>query len=290
MAWQELSITAGPEQVELFSDILNGSGALSVTYQDAGDQPVYEPEPGKTDVWQCTTVTGLFEEGLDLTSLQVRLKNEFNVESELTRLEEQIWERTWLDHFQPMNFGERLSICPTGQSVEEPDRVILTLDPGLAFGTGTHPTTALCLEWLDSQMLNDKTVIDYGCGSGILAIAALLLGAKQAICVDIDPQALTATMENATKNGVADRISCYLPEQFKTQQADFVLANILATPLISLSKEINELVAPAGKIVLSGILKEQTEEVSEVYRPLFQLEKPVFREEWARISGKRLDC
>ncbi|MCX7088732.1 MAG: 50S ribosomal protein L11 methyltransferase, partial [Methylococcales bacterium] len=187
--------------------------------------------------------------------------------------------------FKPMLFSKKLWICPTGMEKEEPNTICMTLDPGLAFGTGTHPTTALCLEWLASHDIHDKTVIDFGCGSGILAVAALLLGAKVAYAIDIDPQALTATLANAEKNNVQDKIHCYLPEAFTGDAADIVLANILATPLIELSQTITALVKPAGQLVLSGILKEQAEAVSEAYRPAVTVNIPVIQEEWCRLDG-----
>jgi len=184
-----------------------------------------------------------------------------------------------MEFYKPMKFADKLWVCPTGQERLEPHTVCLTLDPGLAFGTGTHPTTALCLEWLASHDLKDKTVIDYGCGSGILAVAALLLEAKQAHAVDIDPQALTATQDNAQKNRVQTRVLCYLPEQFEPVQCDVVLANILAKPLIELAEAISQLVLSGGRLILSGILAEQTESVLEAYRPYIDFEPAVQQED-----------
>jgi len=186
-----------------------------------------------------------------------------------------------------MKFADKLWVCPTDQEQYEPGTVCLTLDPGLAFGTGTHPTTALCLEWLASHDLTGKTVIDYGCGSGILAVAAILLGAKEAHAVDIDPQAITATQSNALKNKVQDKIACYLPEQFTPFQADIVLANILAKPLIDMAEQISNLVAPGKDLVLSGILHEQAESVMGAYRPYITFNAPVQQEDWIRLDGSK---
>ena len=206
-------------------------------------------------------------------------------------LEDQVWERAWIEHFQPMAFGKRLWIYPSWAEVPDDGSVVLRLDPGLAFGTGTHPTTALCLEWLDAQNMQGKTVIDYGCGSGILAIAALLLGAQSAIGYDNDPQALTATKDNAEQNHCAEKLQMKLVEtkgETIREQADVVLANILAGPLRELAPLIAPLVKPGGDLVLSGILAEQAEEVMAAYRTLgFGFETPAIREEWVRLVAKR---
>lgn len=289
MSWHQLSaITDEPTAPEL-SDYFSELGAVSVTYMDAEDQPVYEPLPGETKIWPNTKVIALFELDADPEQIKDRVFSAFEQRPikdwSAEILEDQAWERTWMDYYQPMKFADRLWVCPTGQERHEPGTVCLTLDPGLAFGTGTHPTTALCLEWLAEHDLAGKIVIDYGCGSGILAVAAILLGAREAHAIDIDPQALTATQDNASKNGIADRIKCYLPEQFTAFAADVVLANILAQPLIELSANIAALVAPKGSLVLSGILKEQAEAVSEAYRPYVALNEPVTQEDWCRLDG-----
>jgi len=203
-------------------------------------------------------------------------------------IQDQAWERAWLEHFHPMHFAGKLWVCPSGQEVNEPGQVCMTLDPGLAFGTGTHPTTALCLEWLAGHELQDKVIIDYGCGSGILAVAALLLGAGHAHGVDIDPQALTATEYNAEKNQVLERISYYLPEQFDVAQAEVVVANILAKPLIELSATIAALVKPGGYLILSGILNEQAQSVADAYRAQgLQVDEPVSQEDWCRLDARK---
>lgn len=292
MAWHQLSVITdeptAPELSEFFSEL----GAVSVTYSDAEDEPVYEPAIDQTKVWSRTRVTALFELDTDPDIVRSLLFSQFIGQPLQTWtaevLQDQAWERAWMDHFQAMKFADRLWICPSGQEQDEPGTVCMTLDPGLAFGTGTHPTTALCLEWLASNDLQGKVLIDYGCGSGILAVAALLLGAEHAHAVDIDPQALTASQYNAEKNQVQDRIGYYLPEQFATQQADVVVANILAKPLIELSAIIAGLVRPGGQLVLSGILNEQAAAVADAYRDQgLAVADPVIREDWCRLDAFR---
>ncbi|WP_024299135.1 50S ribosomal protein L11 methyltransferase [Methylomicrobium lacus] len=292
MAWQQITVITdektAPEVADLFSDL----GAVSVTYMDAEDESVYEPAIGETKIWSNTEVIALYELDADIEDVSARVRRAFDAallrdwRQEL--IEDQAWERAWMEYYHPMKFGDKLWVCPTGQEQEEPGTVCMLLDPGLAFGTGTHPTTALCLEWLAEHDLAGKTVIDYGCGSGILAVAAVLLGAKVAHAVDIDPQALTATLSNAEKNAVQDKIKVYLPEQLPAMQADIVLANILAKPLCELSARISELVVPGGALILSGILAEQTEQVADAYRALIELNAPMQQEDWIRLDGLKL--
>jgi ribosomal protein L11 methyltransferase len=256
---------------------------------DAEDEPVYEPAIGETKIWSNTEVIALYELDAEPELIKTLVYAQFKAEQlrnwRYEEVADQEWERAWMEYYQPMKFADKLWVCPTDQEQYEPGTVCLTLDPGLAFGTGTHPTTALCLEWLSSHDLPGKTVIDYGCGSGILAVASILLGAKAAHAVDIDPQAITATQSNALKNKVQDRIACYLPEQFTPFQADIVLANILAKPLIDMSEQICNLVAPGGQLVLSGILHEQAESVMNTYRQYITFTAPVQQEDWIRLEG-----
>ncbi|MGR8932032.1 MAG: 50S ribosomal protein L11 methyltransferase [Gammaproteobacteria bacterium] len=290
MAWHQLSVVTdeqtAPEMADYFSDL----GAVSVTYSDAEDEPVYEPAIDQTQVWSNTRVTALFELDNDPDILQTLVINEFigrpmrDWTTEI--IQDQDWERAWMEYFHPMQFAGKLWVCPSGQEVNEPGQICMTLDPGLAFGTGTHPTTALCLEWLAKRDLRNKVIIDYGCGSGILAVAALLLGAHHAYGIDIDPQALTATEYNAEKNQVLDRISYCLPEQFDVKPADVVVANILAKPLIELSASIAALVKPGGALILSGILNEQAQAVADAYRARgLQVAEPVSQEDWCRLDA-----
>lgn len=290
MAWHQISVitdeTTAPQLADYFSEL----GAVSVTYSDAEDEPVYEPAIDQTKIWSNTQVTALFEMNADPDVVQTLVFNQF-IGSALESwtyelLQDQVWERAWMEYFKPMKFADKLWVCPTGQEQYESDTVCMTLDPGLAFGTGTHPTTALCLEWLASHDLRDKVVIDFGCGSGILAIAALLLGARHAHAIDIDPQALTATQYNAEKNQVQDRISYYLPEQFVPFKADVVVANILAKPLIELSPAISELVMDRGDLILSGILNEQADSVADAYLKLgFVMADAVHQDDWCRLDA-----
>ncbi len=291
MSWYQISITTDEQNAPQLADFFAEWGAVSVTYLDAEDEPIYEPALNQTKVWSNTVVVALYELDADPLAIQTALLSQFAQlplkNWQVETLEDQDWERAWMAHYQPMKFADTLWICPTGQEQHEAGTVCMTLDPGLAFGTGTHPTTALCLEWLASHDLTDKIVIDYGCGSGILAVAALLLGAKHAYAVDIDPQAITATLANAEKNQVQDKISCYLPEQFTPLQADVVLANILAKPLIGLSNTLCQLLKPQGQLILSGILNEQATAVSVAYQAKIVLNPVTNQEDWCRIDGTK---
>ncbi|WP_278958993.1 50S ribosomal protein L11 methyltransferase [Aquipseudomonas alcaligenes] len=289
MPWLQVRLAITPEQAETYEDALLGVGAVSVTFMDAEDQPIFEPDLGTTPLWSNTHLLALFEADTDPANLVAHLQLLTGGElpaHEIEHIEDQDWERSWMDNFQPMRFGQRLWIVPSWHAAPEPEAVNLLLDPGLAFGTGTHPTTALCLEWLDGQDLNDCTVIDFGCGSGILAIAALLLGAPQAIGTDIDPQALEASRDNAGRNGIAPaRFPVYLPADMPQQPADVVVANILAGPLVSLAPQITALVKTGGRLALSGILAEQAEEVRAAYADAFDLDPTAIKDGWVRISG-----
>ena len=289
MPWLQVRLAITPDHAEALEDQLLQLGAVSVTFMDAEDQPIFEPDLGTTPLWSNTHLLALFEADTDPANLVAHLQLLTGGElpaHEIEHIEDQDWERSWMDNFQPMRFGQRLWIVPSWHAAPEPEAVNLLLDPGLAFGTGTHPTTALCLEWLDGQDLNDCTVIDFGCGSGILAIAALLLGAPQAIGTDIDPQALEASRDNAGRNGIDPaRFPVYLPADMPQQPADVVVANILAGPLVSLAPQITALVKAGGRLALSGILAEQAEEVRAAYADAFDLDPTAIKDGWVRISG-----
>ncbi len=294
MNWLQCFLDVPRQQTEQYEDVLLALGASSVTYRDAADQPLFEPGPGEIALWDNVQLVGLFTEEFTEDDLRVRLGDVFGAALPPVRfepLEDQVWERAWMEHFQPMPFGRRLWIYPSWAEVPDDGSVVLRLDPGLAFGTGTHPTTALCLEWLDAQDLIGKTVIDYGCGSGILAIAALLLGAPSATGYDNDPQALIATEDNARQNACADRLQMKLVDtkgERIGQQADVVLANILAGPLQQLAPVIAPLVSDGGDLVLSGILATQADEVMAAYRERgFTFEQPTIRDEWVRLVAKK---
>jgi ribosomal protein L11 methyltransferase len=293
MAWHQISVITNEDTAPKVADYFSDLGAVSVTYMDAEDEPVYEPAIGETKIWTNTRVIALYELTAEPAQIRSQTLKHFQQDSlkywEFEVIEDQAWERAWMEHYRPMKFADKLWVCPTGQEQQEANTVCLILDPGLAFGTGTHPTTALCLEWLASHDLKGKTVVDYGCGSGILAIAALLLGAERAYAVDIDPQAITATESNAAKNNVQDKIVCCLPEQFSlaNTKADVVLANILAKPLIEMVGLITELVVAKGQLVLSGILAEQADSVIDAYHSFLPLNKPVQQEDWVRLTGTK---
>ena len=289
MAWQQLTIATSQELATQFETLLENLGALSVTMTDGADQPIYEPPLNSTPLWQHVSVTGLFEEQHDLSGAEDYFKQHISDhrawQTSIERLEDQVWERVWLENFQPIKFGENFWVCSTEHDIPEPQATVLRLDPGLAFGTGTHPTTALCLDWLANHKLQDISIVDFGCGSGILAIAGLLLGAKSAIGIDIDPQALTATLSNAEQNQVLDKIQVYDAQQYPRKPESIVIANILAEPLISLSDDISALVKPGGYLLLSGILSEQTEQVMQAYLDDFIFSAPVIRDNWACLHA-----
>lgn len=289
MAWQQLKVNVESHDAEAVGDLLSENDAQAVTFVDAKDTPMYEPKPGEVLLWPDTQVIGLFDADNDLQSLIGLVRKNFKEEIEivLDQLEDKDWEREWMDSFHPMQFGERVWICPSWCDVPEPSAVNILLDPGLAFGTGTHPTTSLCLKWLDAADIKDKTVVDFGCGSGILAIASLKLGAKKVIAIDIDPQALLATKENALRNGVEKKLEVYLPENQPSLEADIVLANILAAPLKELCEVISGYCKFGGNLLMSGILEEQSKSVEAHYNTRFTFDSPVIDGEWARLSGTK---
>ncbi len=289
MAWHQISVVSNDTVAADISDFLSELGAVSVTFMSATAKPVYEPNIGETKIWEQTKTIALYELDASPEIIKTLIFQQFpeNVVHDWYAeiLQDQTWERAWMEHFQPMQFGERLWIYPSGQEQSKPGTVSLILDPGLAFGSGTHPTTALCLKWLANHDVAGKTVIDFGCGSGILAVAAVLLGAKEAHAIDIDPQALTATQDNAQKNRVTSKIKTYLPEEFTHFEADLVLANILAKPLIELAENIGSLVQTQGQLVLSGILKEQADSVSTCYQEKFNMSTATIQDDWCCLDG-----
>lgn len=292
MAWIQIRINSTNHQAGVISDYLEELGSVSVTFMDSQDTPIFEPLPGETRLWGNTDVIALFDAETDMLSIVQALQKAGHLSKDtaykIEQIEDKDWEREWMDNFHPMKFGQRLWICPSWREVPDKNAVNVMLDPGLAFGTGTHPTTALCLEWLDSLDLEGKTVIDFGCGSGILAIAALKLGAKSAIGIDIDPQAILASRNNAEQNGVENRLELFLAKDAPVDlQADVVIANILAGPLKELAPTISQLVKPQGKLGLSGILETQASSVCQAYESVFNLDPVLIKEEWSRITGQR---
>lgn len=297
MTWLELSLTLRSDQQESVEAALEDVGALAVTLLDAeadtsNEQAILEPAVGETPLWSTIVLAALFEAGIDRSGL-LHVLGELLPELEPAQIQfrevaDQDWTRVWMDQFQPMQFGRRLWIYPW--NIEPPaDEGIVTvrLDPGLAFGTGTHPTTALCLEWLDQLDLQGKTVIDFGCGSGVLAIAAALLGAAHVTGIDNDPQAIEASRDNAGRNGVADRIELALPDQASVESCDLLVANILAGPLYDLAPLFAMRIRPGGLLALSGILDGQQQELLDRYAGWFDELVVTRREDWIRINGRR---
>jgi ribosomal protein L11 methyltransferase len=286
--------TLNPDVVEA---VMLRHGACSITLTDAGDVSVLEPAPGETPLWPAMRITGLYPVDADFDALRADLRQTLAIATlpphEVTELEDRDWEREWLRDFGPMQFGSRLWICPGDSDAADVGAVEVRLDPGLAFGTGTHPTTALCLEWLDGLDLDNKTILDYGCGSGVLAIAALRLGSMHALAMDIDPQAIMATRANAARNHVSDRLRLVDSAEQVDGIFDVVVANILAGPLIQLAESIAAHVAGGCMLALSGILSEQIDDVLGAYRPWIEFDEPVCRQQggqtWARLTGRRIE-
>lgn len=299
MPWLQIRFTVARAEAPLLEAALENAGALAVTLDDAGDDPLLEPLPGATPLWSGVRITGLFEDDPQTLTLVQTLAatlgrtpgDQGQMPPLIERLEDRPWERIWLDDFHPTRFGRRLWVCPQGQPAPDPEGIIVDLDPGLAFGTGHHPTTALCLEWLDSANLAGRTLLDYGCGSGILAIAALKLGAAHAIALDHDPQAIEATRRNAEANRVAECLLPCQPDDLERLGArlpvDLVIANILAGPLVELSPTLLRHLRPGGDLVLSGVLADQVASVTAAYAQGVDLGAVRTREGWALIAGVR---
>ncbi|MDH5518700.1 MAG: 50S ribosomal protein L11 methyltransferase [Gammaproteobacteria bacterium] len=287
-SWQQVHITIAKDQLNEIEDFLLSIGALSVTYKDAGDNPVLEPLPGETPLWPELIISALFAQKKNINTVMNILQRHYpELPLRQDELQDQDWERSWMQDYQPMSFGERLWVVPTEMQAPDENAINLRLDPGLAFGTGTHPTTALCLQWLDQHSLEQQTLLDYGCGSGILAVAGLLLGASAADAVDIDPQAVTATKANAANNRVDHKINVYLVADYKPRQYDLVMANILSGPLTELGPSLSAYTRAAGTIILSGILDQQAEAVRTVYQQWFDMDEIISNDGWALLTGTK---
>lgn len=304
MPWLQLTLPVSQDDQPRYEAALEDAGALSVTLQDADvetpdESAIFEPGVGETPLWQQMVLSALFDGDTDpvllmseLTALDAELDWS---RLQLARVEDQPWERAWLDQFQPMRFGRRSWIVPWNHDLPVEalvdDAAVVRLDPGLAFGSGTHPTTALCLQWLDEQAdagaLADAHVLDFGCGSGILALAALKLGAGHALAIDNDPQAIVATRDNAERNGLADRIDVHLPQDAPAGTYPVVVANILAAALDALAEEISARVAPGGVLAMSGILSGQEDALLQRYAPWFDDMRVARLEDWVRIDARR---
>ncbi|WP_414719583.1 50S ribosomal protein L11 methyltransferase [Thiomicrospira sp.] len=290
MAWIQINTIVEEALAEPLSDVFMDIGAVSVTFAETGEQEIFEPEIGTTPIWDQTRVMGLFDAELDTAALLLALTqlmpqiapSAYRVE----QIEDKDWIREWMDQFQPMPFGDNLWIVPSWLDAPDPNAVNLLLDPGMAFGTGTHPTTAMCLRWLDQNPPLNRNVIDYGCGSGILAIAAAKLGAAQVKGTDIDPQAILASQDNAERNQV--NIEFALVKDFQAEPSDCLIANILAGPLKQLAPEFDRLVKSGGQLVLSGLLANQAEELVSHYRQFgFELDTLHTQDEWALLTGQK---
>jgi ribosomal protein L11 methyltransferase len=301
MTFYEIEFPLATLSVELVEAALLEIGASSITFVDRGDEPVLEPKPGEIKLWSDTLVRALFEEfsgagslgkARNLERLATVLGPHITQSARVRPVKSQDWERVWLTDWKSMRFGRRLWVCPrTAEPPQDPDAVVVRLDPGLAFGTGTHPTTALCLQILDSLPVSGRSVIDYGCGSGILGIAALKLGAAHVTAVDLDPQALLATRDNAILNGVSASIDVQGVDAAGVDgglaQAYCVMANILAGPLIELAPKLTAACEPGGYVLLSGLLKTQAYAVKAAYATGFDMVQVVERDDWCCIYAQR---
>jgi len=290
MDWLKLSVSVPEDAVHLGEEALWCAGAASISVLDAGDSPILEPHAGTTPIWPHCRIEALFPtSGIDRRRLLERVREQLTHgrDWQIVELADRDWERVWMDDFQPMRFGERLWIYPSHHHPPAAHTRVVFLDPGLAFGSGTHATTALCLEWLEAQTMHRRTVLDYGCGSGVLAIAALALGAQSALAVDNDPQALQATSDNAARNGVGARLRVQSDTPWCNPRVDTVVANILAGPLIQLAPRLAGSHRPGGKLALTGILREQQQQVRSAYAGWYTFEEPDLRDSWVLLKGTR---
>ncbi len=290
MPWLKLTLRTAKEQAERLADALQELGAISVTLEDAANEQLIETRWDQTPLWREVRLSALFSADADVAALLAQLADSglAPLAPPATEvLADEDWARVWMTRYQPIEVGRNLWICPSWCAPPVPSAVNVVLDPGLAFGTGTHATTALCLAWLAEQDIGGRTLIDYGCGSGILAVAALKLGAAHAFATDLDPQALAVARENALRNGVADRLTVCAPEELPPAvTADLVVANILAGALVELAPRLTGLTRPGGQLALSGILQGQDDALAAAYAPAFALQRRT-REEWVLLTGRR---
>lgn len=293
--WQELRFSTTPDQLENLESWLFEQGALAVTLEDNADEPLLEPGPGETPLWQNIKLVALFEVGINLSPIIANVPQQWVTAAAdaANFVPDQDWERAWMENFEPLKMGKRLWICPSWCEPPDPNAVNINLDPGLAFGTGTHPTTAMCLAELDATIQPGVNLIDYGCGSGILAIAGLKLGANKAFAVDNDPQAVTATWDNAQRNAITqDQLDVFLVSQADTQgrlqPVDLVIANILAGPLEALAPTLIDLMNPGGRLILAGLLTEQAAALIEAYKPWVALRAVQAQEGWTLLAGPKV--
>jgi ribosomal protein L11 methyltransferase len=287
--WQ-LSFELGARDPDSVEESCFELGATSVTYVDAHDDPVLEPLPGEFRLWPTTRLRALFPDGTDAQAAGKALTATLGIPADglkTERIEDRVWEREWLRDFHARRFGKRLWICPHHEQVTEPGAVVVRMDPGLAFGTGSHPTTALCLEWLDRHIEGGEQLIDFGCGSGVLGMGAVKLGAAAAHCFDIDSQALLATRENAAANGLQTQVRVYEAAAQLPAGVDVLVANILSGPLSELAPTFGMLVREGGSVVLAGLLEHQAADVTDAYTTWFDIHPFEVREGWSGLAGKR---
>jgi len=291
MDWMQITVEINKDQVDFVSEILTGLDCLSVTFSDTYDNAIFEPPVGKTPLWQDTTIKALFDKDVDQAHVQSVLLQLCQIENtSFELLKDRVWEDECKKDFHAMRFGQRLWICPSWEDASKlsDDAVVINMDPGLAFGTGTHQTTDLCLQYLDKNPPINQNVIDYGSGTGVLAIAAVKLGAKKAIAIDNDPQAVLATIDNVKANHAEDWVTVlHSDEEKQLDKVDLLVANILANPLVGLCQHFSDLVKSGGKITLSGILQEQLDMVLEAYSENFSDLKVTQKDEWCRVDGVR---
>ena len=292
MPTTELTLKASANMATTLEEFFLEHGACAITYKDAEDQPILEPRPGEAPLWEQYFISGLFLETADIAHINNVITKQFPTLSKnlvSKTIQDQVWERAWLKDYQPIKINDNIWICPSDIQTPDPNAITITLDPGLAFGTGTHPTTHLCLEALANIDLNDKIVVDYGCGSGVLAITALKLGAKFAYAIDSEPQALIATQDNMTRNDINQSlIQTYLPENVPDMQpVEMVIANILSSTIIALSNELQKNIAPHGTLILSGLLDHQTADVIKAFSADFSFSLPHKKDGWVCLVGQK---
>jgi len=291
MIWKQISFEVKKSETDLVSEVLMGLGSVSITYSDALDDAIYEPPVGQTPLWDNVKVNALFSSEVNQKSIETSISDICNiVVIDTVTLKDRVWEEECQKDFPSMRFGKRLWVCPSWdtESILSNDSIVIHMDPGLAFGTGTHQTTSLCLEYLDSNPPKNLHVIDFGCGTGILAIAAAKFGAKSVIAIDNDPQAVLSSKENVAKNKCENTItSIHSINQGSDRKCDLLIANILANPLVELEPLFSDLVHTNGMLLLSGILKEQVDRVVKCYSINFSNIEVANKGEWFRISGKR---
>lgn len=289
MDWLRLTITSHSRCIEPLSELLENFGAISLSYLPRTNEQIFADVTEERIFWEQTSVVALLDKDMDLDILLACIRNRIGIEHIIDHKIEPVSDRAWSECHKALHgvmmYGDKLCVCPSWCHEPENASYLVRLDPGLAFGTGSHPTTALCLEWLANTDLEGKHVIDYGCGSGILALAAARMGAACVYAVDIDPQALTATRSNVDTNQLISRIKITMPDEIAIGSADILVANILLNPLLNLAENFASLVRPGGELVVSGLLSVQVDECLAAYERWFMMGEPVFREEWAMLTG-----